>query len=143
VRLTEKTDFGLRVLLYLAVSPDRNIPAEEIARVFQISEHHLVKVAQALVRAGFVETIRGRKGGIRLAQSPDIIRVGAIVRALEPDFQMANCSQCYIASACRLQSVLIRATTAFCTELDRVTLQDLTQDNAPLHTLLVPLPLLA
>jgi Rrf2 family transcriptional regulator, nitric oxide-sensitive transcriptional repressor len=125
MRLAERTDFGLRILLYLATMPERNIPVDEIARAFGISENHLMKVAQSLTRAGFTNATRGRGGGIRLSLPPAQISVGMVVRVLEPDFHIADCAVCVIAPACHLQHLLDQAAHLFLTELDKSTLQDL------------------
>lgn len=125
MQLTEHTDLGLRVLMLLAAVDDQ-LPAAEIAQRHRSSYSHVQKVIQSLQSAGFVETFRGRNGGVRLARSPEAIRVGDVVRALEPHFQMADCfrenPQCRFFPGCGLTHVLASARDAMFAELDRHTL---------------------
>lgn len=133
VQLTQFTDFALRALLYLAVHRERTVPAAEISAAYGISSHHLVKVAHQLVRLGFVEAVRGRGGGLRLARDPATIRAGEVIRATEPNFNIVECfdrdhNTCPIVPACELVRALARAREAFLAELDAVPLSALTQD---------------
>lgn len=125
MQLTEHTDLGLRVLMLLAAVGEQ-LPASEIAERHRSSYSHVQKVIQSLQGAGFVETFRGRNGGVRLARSPDQIRVGDVVRALEPHFQMADCfrdaPQCRFFPGCALKHALAAASDAMLAELDRHTL---------------------
>lgn len=79
---------------------------------------------------GFIETIRGRYGGIRLAKKPEEINVGQIVRIMENDFTLLECfdkgtNHCVISPACKLKHVLNEALQAFHQVLDQYTLNDL------------------
>jgi Rrf2 family nitric oxide-sensitive transcriptional repressor len=130
MRLTSFTDYTLRTLIYLAGQPGRLVTIAEIAALHGVSKHHLTKVVHALGLTGAVRTVRGRHGGIALARAPDAIRIGAVVRASEPDFCMAACfdpqrASCVHAGNCGMQRVLGRATRAFLDELDALTLADL------------------
>lgn len=145
MRLNLQTDYALRVLTYLAVMQDRRATTADIADRFGISRNHLNKVVNALAREGFVEAIRGRSGGLRLAQPAGRIVVGEVVRRMEADFAIADCFQggkgdCLIFPACRLRGVLQKALEAFLATLDGVTLYDLVTLNADLETLLVQEP---
>lgn len=129
MRLTLHSDYSLRVLMYLAAFPDRLATAEQIAAAYDISHHHIMKVVQRLARLGFVETSRGRNGGIRLALAPEEISVGAVVRATEEDFDLVECfrskTTCCITPVCRLQGALRDALDAYLQVLDEWTLSEL------------------
>lgn len=125
MRLTRYTDFALRVLIHLATQPDRHASIASIARSHRISHNHLMKVVHDLGKAGFVASVRGRSGGIRLARPAEAITVGAVVRHTEEDFRLADCDNCVISPACSLVPVLDDALRAFLDVLDGVTLADL------------------
>ncbi len=130
MRLTVHTDYALRVLMYLALHRERLVTIREIARAYGISEHHLTKVVQGAGRLGWVETVRGRGGGLRLARLPAEISVGEVVRATEEELGLVECMQipagkCALTSACVLQSALSEAMAAFMAVLDSCTLADL------------------
>jgi len=129
MRLTTFSDYAMRVLIYAAASPDRLITIEETANAYTISRAHLMKVVNALTRHGFLRSVRGRAGGLALALPPEEIGLGAVVRATEPDFVMAECfgadSCCAIRRHCRLPAILKEALDAFMDTLDRYTLADL------------------
>lgn len=130
MQLTSHTDYALRVLLVLGVcAPDR-VRTSEIAEMFEISEHHLVKIIQNLARYGYVETVRGKSGGVHLARSASGINVGQVVREMEAEIGVVPCLQrdgeeCFITPVCGLKDVLQQATEAFLSHLDRVTLEQL------------------
>jgi len=136
MKLTRYTDFALRVLIYLALNPDRQCSIAEIAASYHVSENHLMKVVQQLAHEGLVATMRGRGGGLRLGRNPQEIRVGAVVRLTEPDMDLAECSNCVISGVCGLTSVFGQATSAFLNALDRVTLADVIRSGDRLHALL-------
>ncbi|MCP8937587.1 Rrf2 family transcriptional regulator [Alsobacter sp. SYSU M60028] len=130
MKLTSHTDFGLRVLMSLAAAPERLMTIEDLAARHRLSRNHLMKVANSLIRAGFVTGLRGRGGGLRLASAPESIRVGDVVRALEDDVALVAClgdepASCVFTGVCRLTGALGRALAAFLAELDAVTLADL------------------
>lgn len=129
MRLTSLSDYSLRVLMYLGARPEGLATIQEIAKAYGISENHLMKVVHRLAQHGFIETVRGRGGGIRLNGRPADIRIGAVVRALEEDFRIVECfdseGSCRITDVCRLKRVLHQALAAFLETLDRWTLADL------------------
>jgi Rrf2 family nitric oxide-sensitive transcriptional repressor len=130
MQLTRYSDYSLRVLMYLAVRPEYLATIEEIAGAYGISRAHLMKVVHQLGRAGFVDTVRGRGGGIQLARAPEQISIGGVVRRTEDKLAIVECfepstSQCRIESACGLRGVLEEALDAFLGTLDRYTLADL------------------
>ena len=124
MQLTRFTDYALRALIYLAQRPDRRCSIQEIASAYAISEHYLAKIAHALGRAGFLKTVRGRGGGICLAQPASAIRVGDVVRHMERCDAVAECDSCTLATECRLIGPLERAMAAFLLSLDDFTLAD-------------------
>ena len=143
MRLTDYTDYTLRVLMFLALNRERLATIPEIAAAYDISENHLMKVVHQLARSGVVESVRGKGGGIRLAREPEAIRLGQIVRASEGSAPIVEClsdevSSCRIAPACRLTAVLSRAFDALYATLDEYTLADLVQSPRGLKVLLAP-----
>jgi Rrf2 family nitric oxide-sensitive transcriptional repressor len=138
MRLTTFTDYSLRVLMYLALHPQRFVTILEIAEAYGISGNHLMKVVQHLAASGDIVTLRGPRGGLRLARPAEAIGVGDIVRRTEPDMTLMPCGGCIIHPACVLPSVLDRALAAFMAVLDACTLADLVVPAAELADLLRP-----
>lgn len=140
MRLTTFSDYTLRTLIYLALRPESLCTIDEIARAHGISANHLTKVVQQAARAGDVETVRGQRGGLRLARQPRDINVGVVLRRTEPDLDIVPCfgsgSACRIQPACVLQGALADALAAFFAVLDRVTLADLVHPHQHLRELL-------
>ena len=132
MHLTRYTDYSMRMLLCLGAQPDRVCSIAEIARAYDISQNHLMKVAHDLGKAGYVEALRGRSGGLRLARPADKINVGQVVRQTEQGFELADCGSCVIAPACGLSGVLNEALAAFMAVLDRYTLADLLRKRSKL-----------
>ncbi|WP_434722834.1 RrF2 family transcriptional regulator [Mesorhizobium sp. RIZ17] len=129
MRLTDFSDYSLRLLMFAAAKGDRLITIEETAHVYGISRSHLMKVANLLTRAGFLKAVRGRSGGLALARAPERIKLGDVLRATEPDFALVECfrsgNSCIITPRCRLRGMLREALAAFSGTLDRYTLADL------------------
>lgn len=125
MQLTRFSDYALRVLMYVHAAKDRLVTIEEIASSYGISRAHLMKVVNALTRAGYLTAVRGRTGGLSLGRSADAIRLGDVVRTTEPDFALVEClsteSRCVIDGCCKLPAVLRRALAAFIAELNRHT----------------------
>ncbi|MEE2565662.1 RrF2 family transcriptional regulator [Hyphobacterium marinum] len=141
MRLNIQTDYALRLMMHLAVKRDGLVSAAETANLFGVSKSHLMKVASALVRAGYVESVRGRSGGLRLSPEGFAVSVGDVVRLMEGDLDVVECFQkgggeCLISPACKLRGALHRALEAFLTVLDQYTVDDLTANNAKLFSLL-------
>ena len=131
MRLTTMTDYALRLLMYVAQQPDRLCTISEVATAYNISEAHLMKITHQLGLAGYIETVRGKGGGIRLARPPREIVVGSVIRQSESDFALAECfaanATCRIQGACCLPAILNEALNAMFLVLDGYTLADLLQ----------------
>lgn len=126
MQLTKFSDFALRVLMYTHAAGDRLVTIEEMARSYRVSRAHLMKVVNALTRAGYLKAVRGRAGGLRLAKAADEIRLGDVVKTTEPDFALVECfatgNQCVISGRCRLPGVMKEALNNFIAALNRYTL---------------------
>ncbi|MGE0802145.1 MAG: Rrf2 family transcriptional regulator [Lautropia sp.] len=135
MRLTTMTDYALRLLMYVGQHPERLCTIAEIAQAHRISEAHLMKVTHRLGRRGWIETLRGKGGGMRLAFAPRDINLGEVVRSVEPDFVVVECfaggSRCALTGQCRLTGVLDGALRAFMAHLDGRTLADLLPAAGP------------
>ncbi|MEZ5457877.1 MAG: Rrf2 family transcriptional regulator [Steroidobacteraceae bacterium] len=129
MRLTLFTDYALRVLLVLAARRDELVTIAEVSSAFRISETHLMKVANTLAHTGWVETVRGRGGGMRLAADPEKLTLRQIVERLEHDFAVVECfgtkNSCALTGGCGVERALGRALRAFLEELHQYTLADL------------------
>lgn len=141
MRLTVYTDYSLRMLMYLAVKDERRATIAEVAQAYGISKAHLTKVAHQLGMAGYVDTARGKGGGLGLARPAAAISLGDVIRHTEPDMALVPCferghSACPIVPACGLQGALREARAAFLAVLDSYTLADLVQRRAELAGLL-------
>jgi Rrf2 family nitric oxide-sensitive transcriptional repressor len=139
MRLTTLTDFSLRMLIHLAIKPDGRATISEVARAYRISENHLMKVAHLLGQAGYLATLRGRKGGLALARPAAAITAGEVVRCMEPDMALVPCfaeAPCAILPACRLKHRLHAAREAFLAVLDATTIADLAEPQQALRDLL-------
>jgi Rrf2 family nitric oxide-sensitive transcriptional repressor len=142
MRLTNFSDYALRILMYAASQGDRLITIEETADVYGISRAHLMKVANQLTRAGYLKAVRGRFGGLVLAERPNKIKLGDVLRVTEPDFALVECftddNQCVITPRCRLRGALKEALAAFTKTLDGYTLADLVLSPGAFGTKQVP-----
>lgn len=167
MRLTNYSDYALRSLIYLAVRPDPSSLANisDIANSYGISKSHLTKIIHQLGQLGYIESVRGKNGGIRLARKPTDINLGVLIKRIEPDFYLVECFAvpatsrdpdaasadltirlineekekslgCVISPVCQLKSVLFEALTAFVSVLDRYTLADVINNDDELATLL-------
>lgn len=130
MRITQFSDIGLRVLIYLSKADSDRAPATiaEIASQFNIAVNHLVKVVGHMARLGWIQATRGRKGGIRLAVAPAALGIGSVLRELEGDAELIDCNarQCRLSQDCRLRSALDEGLKAFYDALDRYTVADMT-----------------
>ncbi|WP_420496477.1 Rrf2 family transcriptional regulator [Macrococcus psychrotolerans] len=129
MKLTLYSDYSLRVLMYIARQEHR-VQIDEIANFYGISKNHLTKVVNNLATLGYIETTRGRGGGIRIKMAPEEINIGALIRKTEEHFNLVECfdretNTCPIAGMCGLQGVLGEALNAYLSVLDKYTLQDI------------------
>lgn len=144
MRLSLFTDYALRVLMFAALKRE-TFSLSEVAEAYGISRHHLVKVVNYLAKLGYLETRRGRGGGIALGMKPEDIRIGMVVRRTEGMPPLVECfdkehNTCAINGSCRLKGVLAQAVNAFFETLDRHTLGDLVAgtDATRLNRILLP-----
>lgn len=140
MQLTIFTDYGLRTLMFLAAHRDRLCNVREVADHYGVSYHHLVKVVHRLSQLGYIETLKGKGGGIRLATGAEIHRLGDLVRALEPNMDIVECfnrdtNTCRVSASCQLKHILFDAKQAFVESLNKYTLQD-TVKNKELFNIL-------
>jgi Rrf2 family nitric oxide-sensitive transcriptional repressor len=144
MRLTTFSDYAFRVLIYLGSAPQSLATIADIAKAYGVSENHLMKVVHQLAQLGYIETVRGKGGGMRLARPASEINVGEVLRATEDGFAIVEClgeggSDCRIARACALKGALGEAVEAFLATLDRYTLADLVRPSVA-RVLLVKAP---
>jgi len=144
MKLTDFTDYSLRVLIYLAATPGRRATIAQIAKAYGVSENHLTKVVHFLGRQHWVETLRGKGGGMLLARDPAEIRIGMVVRDTEGAARPAECfdedGACAIDGVCRLKDVLRESVDAFYAVLDRYSLADITRNRQLLGRVLMIQP---
>lgn len=137
MRLSEYTDYTLRVLMYCAAHRERLVTIGELAEHHGLSKNHLMKVVNDLAHRGLIETTRGRGGGLRLLAEPESIRIGDVVRATETDFRLVECfdpgtNACTLSPSCRLKHLFRDALQGYFRALDSATLADMTAGPAAL-----------
>ena len=141
MRITKRTNLAMRVLMYCAVNADRNVTKAQIAKECNSSENHLGHVVNRLGQLGFLTTVRGRRGGLRLAMPSSDISVGEVFRQFEADVPVVECfsgkdNTCPLASVCTLRGCISGAVAAFYAHLDGIMLSELADENAGLCELL-------
>lgn len=141
MQLTNYTDYALRTLIAVALVAPEKITVGEISHSYGISTNHLLKVVQRLAALGYVETLRGKSGGVRLAREASEIRLGEVVRQVEPELGVVGCLRstdepCVIAPVCELKALLTTATSRFIAVLDEHTLADVIRPRPALLQLL-------
>lgn len=134
MRLTDYTDYTLRVLMFCALNPERSVTIAELADSHAVSKNHLMKIVNDLARQGLLQTTRGRGGGLRLLKPAEEIRIGDVVRQTETDFRLVECfdpahDSCTLTPNCQLKGVFGKALQSYLAELDKVTLADVTRAN--------------
>ncbi len=142
MRLTTFTDYTIRVLIFMGIHPEQSTTVGELAQRYDISRNHLTKVIHYLGQQGYIETQRGKGGGIKLAINPEDINIGKLIRDTEKHTALAECfnkgnCQCKILSACRLTGILREAQESFYRVLDKYTVADLIVNANKLENLLV------
>jgi len=140
MQLDKFTDYALRILITLAVRAPARVPTSQIALLYDLSDHHLSKIATQLVAEGFVTSERGRNGGLTLDRKAGLIGIGDVVRAMKRNDPVVECfgtnKSCLILSACGLRGPLAQAQEAFYATLDGYTLADVIQPRSALAALL-------
>lgn len=142
MRLTTFTDYTIRVLIFMGMHPEQLTTVGELAQRYDISRNHLTKVIHYLGQQGYIETLRGKGGGIRLAIEPQDINIGTLVRDTEKNSALAECfskqtCHCKILPACRLTGILKEAQESFYQVLDKYSVADLIVNVSVLENLLV------
>ena len=146
MQLSLHADYSCRVLMHLALRAPARTSIADISATFGISQNHLTKVVHRLGKLGFIETIRGRGGGLKLKLAPEAIVIGDVIRRTEPTWALQECfsvdrNRCPIAGGCGLKTALTEALDAFHATLDRVTLADIIRNKSSLTAALkLPLP---
>ncbi len=132
MQLTRYTDYGLRLLTYLAVMPAGELATKEsVCAAYDLSPNHIGKIVHQLGKAGILDTRRGKGGGFQLGQPAEEINLGTVVRLLERDLTIFNCQEprCQIQAVCQLHDMLLEANQAFFNVLDKYTLADMVSDK--------------
>lgn len=136
MQLTRYTDYAIRIMLHVGAQDDADLSSiAQIADAYGISKNHLMKVVQHLGQGGFLTTIRGRNGGLKLGRPSSEIIIGQLVRHTEQGFDLVDCSNCLVAPACTLPRILAEATQAFLAVLDRYTLAQVLERKIDLRRL--------
>lgn len=142
MHLTTYSDYSMRVLVYLGLQREKLTTIADIAKAYDISENHLMKVVHHLALEGYIETVRGKGGGMRLAREPETINLGKLVRKTEGDDGLLACtyevSNCCIQPACNLIGILREAHNALFAVMEKYTLADLIRRKQPLERILMP-----
>lgn len=141
MRLNQASDYALRVLIFVASSEPKLAKISDISKRYHISRAHLMKIVNKLSRAGLLETVRGRNGGLRLNSHARDIRIGHVVRVIEEDFALVEClhstnNTCIISPACKLSGIFAEALAEFMSVLDKYTLADVTHNRFALQNIL-------
>ncbi|KTD40320.1 RrF2 family transcriptional regulator [Legionella parisiensis] len=138
MQLTQFTDYSLRALIYIAIKQN-TCTVKDIATAYAISHNHLIKIIHNLSKLGIVKTIRGKNGGIIMAENPAEINLKTLVLKLEPHFDLVPCfnkeANCCITSTCKLRKILIDAQNAFFAILEQFSLADIIQNKVELYPL--------
>lgn len=140
MNLTRYTDYGLRVLTYLALLPEETLTnVDELSEIYGISRNNLNKIVHQLSKEGIVQTKKGKGGGLKLALLPEKVNLGDMLLLMESSMQLVDCTkpECSILPACRLKGILAEATNAFVAVLKQYTLADLVAEkNSELRVIL-------
>ena len=144
MKLTQYSDLGLRLLMYLALRYDGSATIQEVSVRFAVSKNHMVKISHQLTKSGLIDSTRGRNGGVRLARPPENISVEEALYATEENFDLVECfgadNHCVITEVCKLSGVLDNALEAFFGVVRKVTLADLVKNSKTLENSLMPFP---
>jgi len=143
MHLTTFSDYTMRVMMYLGIQHGQLVKISDIAQAYKISENHLMKVVHHLAQRGYIETVRGKGGGLRLVLEPSAVNIGEMIRISEGDTPLLPClgpnGTCSIQSSCKLMGILREAQVALYAVLDKYTLVDLLQQEESLSRILIHL----
>lgn len=134
MRLTQFTDYSLRVLIYLALHPKERVTIDQLTQAYDVSRHHVRSVVHNLSKLGYVESIQGKGGGLSLALKPKDISIREVVENTENDFHIVECfnpngNACPIEPLCVLKQALSEASKRFLQTLDAYTIEDLIKNK--------------
>lgn len=139
MQLTRQTDYAIRVMMFLGIQQDdRLVTISDIAYHFDISRNHLMKIVNKLGQMDYIQTLRGKYGGLRLNRDPESIKLGSLIRDFETTLDLVDCKKltCPITGSCDLKPVMQKAQEAFLAVVDACSLQDLLSNPADLRSLL-------
>lgn len=139
MQLTRQTDYAIRVMMFLGIQENATlVTINEIAEYFSISRNHLMKIVHKLGQLGYIETLRGKKGGLRILKTPDEVNLGCLIRDFETTLEFIDCAKlgCPIQGSCGLVPVMHQAQDAFLKVVDKYTLANLLTNAADLRHLL-------
>ena len=139
MRITSFTDYGLRTLMYLACLPEGQLSSiTEVSELYNASHNHMTKVIGQLRKSGYIEAQRGKGGGIRLAISPEQIRIGEVIRELENHQDGVDCTStsCPLLPCCKLKGAISEAMDNFFNTMDKYTLSDFVKDKSMMSNIL-------
>ncbi|GHA57284.1 protein aau3 [Amylibacter ulvae] len=144
MKLSSYSNFALRSLQMAALHHPALVRVDDVVRVHKLSRAHIVKIVHELGRAGYLETVRGRSGGFRLARSADQIVVGDVLRLTEGSFELVECfnattNTCPLIGMCRLSDAMQRAMSAFIAVFDALTIADISANKSQLLERILPL----
>lgn len=134
MQITRFTDYGLRTLMYVAARSENIASVKEVSEHYGISRNHLVKVVHRLSQLGYIETTKGKGGGIKIAKGTEKLRLGELIKQLEPNMNMVECfdaktNTCRITGSCQLKHYLFEATQSFINTMNKYTLADTVQNK--------------
>ena len=137
MQLTRFTDYSLRALMYLGNTPEKVCTVKEIAEFYAVSQNHMVKIVHNLSKLGYIQSSKGKGGGIKLLITPDKINLKGLVMQLEPNLYLVECfdlpnNRCSISNNCKLKQILHKSLGAFLEVLDQYTLEDICSGRARL-----------
>lgn len=139
MQLTRQTDYAIRVMMFLGIQKDdRLVTISDIAYHFDISRNHLMKIVHRLGQKEYIQTVRGKYGGLRLERDPSTVKLGELVRDFETTLDVVDCKKltCPITGSCDLKPIMQKAQEAFLAVIDEYTLQNLLNNPADLRSLL-------
>lgn len=131
MQLTKHTDYAFRVLIYLASLPATQlVKIQEVADLFAISRNHMMKIVNKLARAGYIQSVRGNQGGIRLGMLAETINLRQVLELMEATLLPVNCHVplCKLEKNCRLKGVLFQAQAEYLRTIEQYTLADIVMD---------------